>query len=62
MTINSAEARAEAAEDEGPSVYGYCPKCGAPGHSRERRLNGDDKCTNGHKYPSRDANKEPKDD
>lgn len=35
--------------------YGYCPECGAPGKSRERRLNGDDKCHNGCVYPSKDA-------
>jgi hypothetical protein len=31
---------------------GYCPVCGAPGWLRERRPNGNDTCTNGHKYPS----------
>lgn len=35
--------------------YGYCPICNAPGYSRERRPGGDDICTHGHKYPSRDA-------
>jgi len=44
----------------GPAVqapYGYCPvpKCGAPGVERERRPNGNDKCANGHEYPSADA-------
>jgi len=39
--------------------YGYCPKCGALGKFRERRPNGDDQCTNGHKYPSKDALSEP---
>lgn len=34
------------------AVYGYCPECGGAGVMRERRPNGDDKCTNGHKYPS----------
>lgn len=29
--------------------------CGAEGVSRERRPDGDDKCANGHKYPSRTA-------
>lgn len=37
------------------NVYGYCPKCGAPGKQRERRPNGNDICENGHEYPSRDA-------
>ncbi len=36
-------------------VYGFCPKCGKPGVSRERRLNGNDTCEAGHVYPSRDA-------
>lgn len=34
------------------SVYGFCPSCGAPGVSRERRPNGNDECQNGHIYPS----------
>jgi hypothetical protein len=33
--------------------YGYCPRCGGIGLSRERRPNGDDRCENGHKYPSK---------
>jgi len=43
----------EAAKKESP--YGYCPKCGAKGHERERRPNGDDICEKGCKYPSKDA-------
>jgi len=39
------------------SVYGYCPICGSKGILRERRMDGDDKCANGHKYPSKDATK-----
>lgn len=35
--------------------YGYCPHCGALGVSRERRPDGNDKCQNGHVYPSRAA-------
>ena len=35
--------------------YGFCPVCYYPGISRERRPNGDDYCTNGHGYPSKDA-------
>jgi hypothetical protein len=38
-----------------PHPYGYCPKCGAPGVSRERRPNGDDRCEDGHVYPSSTA-------
>lgn len=39
--------------------YGYCPQCGAPGITRERRINGNDKCGNGHIYPSIDALNKP---
>ena len=35
--------------------YGYCPICGAPGYMRERCPDGNDTCTHGHLYPSRDA-------
>lgn len=35
--------------------YGYCPTCGAKGISRERRVDGNDICENGHTYPSRIA-------
>ena len=37
------------------SAYGYCPRCGGLGISRERRLNGNDRCENGHSYPSSTA-------
>lgn len=37
------------------AVYGFCPKCGAPGRLRERRWNGNDVCFNGHEYPSSKA-------
>ena len=39
-------------EQEPVAVYGYCPQCGAKGVMRERRSNGNDKCANGHTYPS----------
>ena len=39
-------------EQEPVAVYGYCPQCGAKGVMRERRPNGNDKCANGHTYPS----------
>ena len=42
------------------SVYGYCPRCGAPGKYRERRLDGDDTCENGHKYKSTNSRVTPK--
>ena len=37
--------------------YGSCPVCHGAGLSRERRPNGNDKCVNGHVYPSREAMK-----
>ena len=40
------------------AVYGFCPECGAEGVTRERRPNGNDRCKNGHCYPSRNAVKE----
>ena len=39
--------------------YGYCPVCGACGVSRQRRINGDDMCINGHTYQSANALTEP---
>ena len=39
--------------------YGYCPKCGAPGVIRERRPDGNDRCANGHTYPSRASLAQP---
>lgn len=41
-----------AAEVELADPYGRCPHCGAAGVSRERRPNGNDRCQNGHVYPS----------
>lgn len=35
--------------------YGFCPECGAKGALRERRIDGNDKCANGHTYPSKTA-------
>ncbi len=35
--------------------YGFCPTCGAPGMTRERRPNGNDVCSNRHTYASREA-------
>jgi hypothetical protein len=37
------------------NVYGFCPLCGSPGFSRERRPDGDDKCSKGHHYPSKNS-------
>lgn len=36
-------------------AYGFCPKCGRPGVERERRANGNDRCKEGHTYPSSTA-------
>lgn len=36
-------------------MYGFCPICGKPGINRERRINGNDRCENGHTYPSKDS-------
>lgn len=41
------------------SYYGYCPICMAPGKTRERRVNGNDTCENGHTYPSKHSREEP---
>lgn len=35
--------------------YGLCPICGAAGVTRERRPGGNDRCSNGHTYPSAHA-------
>jgi hypothetical protein len=45
--------------EPGSAPYGYCPKCGAEGYSRERRPDGDDKCAKGHTYPSSAATATP---
>lgn len=37
------------------TAYGFCPECGAPGISRERRPEGNDRCANGHVYKSSGA-------
>lgn len=36
-----------------PPKYGYCPLCNARGVARERRISGNDRCQQGHTYPSR---------
>jgi len=35
------------------SEYGSCPHCGGKVVTRERRLNGNDTCEDGHVYPSK---------
>lgn len=37
------------------SSYGFCPKCGSPCKTRERRIDGNDTCENGCVYPSKTA-------
>lgn len=44
------------------ALYGYCPRCGAPGVSRLAPTEGADKrdmCQQGHKYPSGEATLRP---
>lgn len=36
-------------------MYGFCPICGESGISRERRIDGNDRCKNGHIYPSKSS-------
>ena len=43
----------------GEAPYGFCPICGAPGRSQERRPNGIDECEKGHRYYSKDARNWP---
>lgn len=38
-----------------PNPYGFCPICSGPGVQRQRRLNGDDMCTEGHRYKSSES-------
>lgn len=44
---------------EESAPYGYCPACGTPGITRERRPNGYDMCENGHQYLSVKAKTSP---
>ena len=46
------EALAEQAEQEQYPTYGFCPICGSRGILRERRIDGNDTCANGHSYAS----------
>ena len=39
--------------DESP--YGFCPRCGCKGKTRERRPHGNDSCFSGHVYRSTEA-------
>jgi hypothetical protein len=57
--ITALKERLAQPEQEPVAVYGYCPTCGAKGVMRERRPNGNDKCANGHTYPSSKATTPP---
>lgn len=46
---------ADAVANDEAAPYGYCPQCGAKGLIRERRMDGNTRCENGHVYPSKDA-------
>lgn len=54
-------AREDAAAMGQQFPYGYCPTCGAPGVTRERRPGGDDTCSGNpsHTYPSASAAEQP---
>lgn len=41
------------------SGLGYCPYCGAPGKTREKRPDGYDTCENGHTYKSTASKEQP---
>ena len=45
----------EALTAQQAAPYGYCPICGAKGEMRERRMDGNDTCANGHNYKSSKA-------
>lgn len=48
-------AQRAASQSKQAHPYGCCPVCHKPGMSRERRINGNDICQNGHTYPSSEA-------
>lgn len=55
-SLRAEVARLRAASE---TPFGYCPICGAPGTSRECRPNSNDRCANGHEYPSVKATAAP---
>ncbi len=55
MSKEKKAAKIKVVKEKKDNVYGFCPVCGAPGETRERRANGNDTCENGHTYPSKDA-------
>jgi hypothetical protein len=42
-------------DDTDRNPYGFCPICGSIGVAREKRPNGNDKCSAGHIYLSDNA-------
>ena len=53
MALNSIDKIVLSLEDQNEYPYGICPHCGAKGVERERRPDGNDRCSQGHVYPSR---------
>lgn len=51
----SSTAAAHIVDAKDVAPYGFCPLCGAPGVSRERRIDGNDTCASGHVYPAANA-------
>ena len=56
--VQSADEATSVQRDFKETPYGWCPHCGSPGETRERRPDGNDECSNGHVYPSVSALKE----
>ena len=48
------EAEAIKIADKMVQPYGWCPTCGGPGVQRERRIDGDTICLNGHRTKSKE--------
>jgi endogenous inhibitor of DNA gyrase (YacG/DUF329 family) len=55
MTETNATRAAGSSAPTCSAPYGFCPICGANGITRERRLDGNDRCSAGHTYPSRNS-------
>ena len=54
-TINAGTFENTSGKFNDANCYGYCPTCRSPGVMRERRMNGNDTCRNGHTYPAKNA-------
>jgi len=55
MTERNATRAAGSSAPACSAPYGFCPICGANGIIRERRPDGNDRCSAGHTYPSRNS-------